>query len=53
MNPKVLTTLEYDKIIAMLAQRAASEPGRRKCLELTPVSDHNDGSLTVSIAYDF
>ena len=42
MNPKVLTTLEYDKIIAMLAQRAASEPGRRKCLELTPVSGHDE-----------
>lgn len=39
MNNKVLTTLEYDKIIQMLADRATSEPGRRKCLELKPLTD--------------
>ena len=38
MNDKVLKTLEYDKIIAMLAERAGSEPGRKLCLMLKPVS---------------
>ena len=42
MNPKVLTTLEYDKIIKMLADRATSEPGRIKCQELKPVNDYNE-----------
>ena len=42
MNDKVLTTLEYDKIIQMLADRATSEPGRKKCLELKPLSDHDE-----------
>ncbi|MCR5234769.1 MAG: endonuclease MutS2 [Lachnospiraceae bacterium] len=41
MNSKVLITLEYDKIIKLLADRATSEPGRQKCLELTPLSDHD------------
>ena len=41
MNSKVLITLEYDKIIKLLADRATSEPGRKKCMELTPLSDHD------------
>ncbi len=41
MNSKVLITLEYDKIIKLLADRATSEPGRQKCMELTPLSDHD------------
>ena len=36
MNLKVLKTLEYDKIISMLARCAGSEPGRQLCLELKP-----------------
>ena len=42
MNDKVLTTLEYDKIIKMLADRATSEPGRRKCSELKPLTDFDE-----------
>nr|MBQ8253496.1 endonuclease MutS2 [Lachnospiraceae bacterium] len=36
MNPKALTTLEYDKIIQLLADKASSSPGREMCLALTP-----------------
>lgn len=39
MNAKVLRTLEYNKIIDMLAERATSEPGRKLCLELVPSTD--------------
>ena len=39
MNQKVLTTLEYNKIIAMLADKADSEPGKKLCLELLPSTD--------------
>lgn len=42
MNKKVLTTLEYDKIIKMLSDRATSEPGLRKCSELEPLSDFEE-----------
>lgn len=36
MNTKSFHTLEYDKIIHMLADRSTSEPGRNMCLSLTP-----------------
>lgn len=36
MNRKVLHTLEYDKIISLLADKATSEPGRKMCLALQP-----------------
>ncbi len=36
MNSKTLTTLEYDKIIQLLADNASSAPGRSMCLSLTP-----------------
>lgn len=39
MNKKVLHILEYDKIIAMLTEKADSEPGRRLCGELVPDTD--------------
>ncbi len=44
MNDKVLKTLEYNKIKDMLVQRATSEPGRRKCMELKPSSDFDEVS---------
>lgn len=39
MNEKVLTTLEYNKIIEMLAGKANSEPGKKLCRELKPSTD--------------
>ena len=39
MNEKVLHTLEFDKIINILADCAGSEPGKSMCLGLRP--SHN------------
>ncbi|MDE7270270.1 MAG: endonuclease MutS2 [Acetatifactor sp.] len=39
MNQKVLKTLEYDKIIQLLTEKADSEPGKSLCRELTPSTD--------------
>ncbi len=39
MNQKVLTTLEYNKIIQLLEQKAGSEPGRKLCRQLVPSAD--------------
>lgn len=42
MNEKALKTLEYNKIIEMLAQEASSELGRRLCRSLKPMSSLED-----------
>lgn len=39
MNAKVLKTLEYDKIIQLLVAKADSEPGKRMCEALVPITD--------------
>ena len=39
MNTKVLTTLEYTKIIELLTEKADSEPGKKLCRELVPSTD--------------
>ena len=39
MNTKVLTTLEYTKIIDLLTEKADSEPGKKLCSELVPSTD--------------
>ncbi len=39
MNQKVLKTLEYNKIIDILTDKADSEPGKKLCRELTPSID--------------
>ena len=39
MNAKVLKTLEYNKIIDRLTERATSDPGRRLCRELEPMTE--------------
>ena len=39
MNTKVLTTLEYNKIIDLLTEKADSEPGKKLCRELVPSTD--------------
>ncbi len=38
MNTKVLHTLEYDKIVRRLEEKASSEPGRELCRNLTPMT---------------
>lgn len=39
MNQKVLKTLEYNKIIDLLTEKADSEPGKKLCQELVPSID--------------
>ncbi|MBQ6807093.1 MAG: endonuclease MutS2 [Lachnospiraceae bacterium] len=39
MNSKVLRVLEYNKIIEQLTEKATSEPGRKLCTELVPMTD--------------
>lgn len=39
MNEKVLTTLEYNKIINLLTEKADSEPGKNLCRTLAPSTD--------------
>lgn len=39
MNSKVLRVLEYNKIIEQLTDKATSEPGRKLCHELVPMTD--------------
>ena len=39
MNTKVLTTLEYMKIIDLLTEKADSEPGKKLCRDLVPSTD--------------
>ena len=41
MNEKVLRTLEYNKIIDLLTQKATSKPGRVLCQDLKPLTDLN------------
>ena len=39
MNEKVLSTLEYHKIILQLTEHADSEPGKKLCSQLIPETD--------------
>lgn len=39
MNEKVLQTLEYNKIIDRLVEKANSDPGRKLCQDLKPYND--------------
>ncbi len=39
MNDKVLRTLEYDKILAMLTELAATPAGKEACRSLVPMDD--------------
>lgn len=39
MNQKALKVLEYDKIIQLLAEQATSAAGKKRCLELVPMTD--------------
>lgn len=42
MNQKALATLEYNKIIAQLAEYAASAPGKEYCKNLLPSSNYGE-----------
>ena len=42
MNKKVLHTVEFDKIINLLADRATSAPAKKLCLALEPMEDLED-----------
>ena len=46
MNSKTLKTLEYDKIINLLVEKADSEPGKEMCLKLTPSISMKDIQLS-------
>ena len=39
MNEKVLYTLEYDKILARLAEFASCQEIKEACLKLRPIAD--------------
>lgn len=39
MNQKVLNTLEYNKILQILIDKADSDPGKKLCRELVPSTD--------------
>ena len=39
MNEKALHTLEYDKIVTLLEERATSAPGKALCRAITPLTD--------------
>lgn len=39
MNQKALKVLEYDKIIQLLAEQATSDAGKKRCLELVPMTN--------------
>lgn len=39
MNQKALKVLEYNKIIQLLAEQATSDAGKKRCLELIPMTD--------------
>ena len=44
MNQKVLKTLEYNKVIDLLTEKADSEPGKNLCRELAPAdAEGNQG----------
>jgi DNA mismatch repair protein MutS2 len=42
MNPKTLSTLEFDKVLARLAQHTAFSAGRALALALRPSSDYDE-----------
>jgi DNA mismatch repair protein MutS2 len=42
MNEQVLSVLEYDKIIDQLAERAATDGGKKACRELRPMDNIRD-----------
>ena len=45
MNEKTLTKLEYNKIIALLAEQASSPAGKQKCQSLMPMMDLHELNL--------
>ncbi len=52
MNKKVLQTLEFNKIIDRLTEKATSDPGRELCRKIEPMTDYNDIELAQKETYD-
>ena len=42
MKAKALTTLEYDKILDLLKEQAASQPAKERLSKLSPMTDMGD-----------
>lgn len=45
MNEKVLRVLEYTKVIGLLSEKASSDPGKNKCINLKPLTDIEEINL--------
>lgn len=52
MNKKVLQTLEFNKVIDMLVNKASSEPGKKLCYELDPMTDIDEIRKAQQETYD-
>ena len=52
MNKKVLNTLEFNKIVEMLTDKASSDPGREKCRNIDPMTELADIEKAQQETYD-
>lgn len=52
MNKKVLQTLEFNKVIDMLVEKAGSEPGKELCRKLDPMVDIDEIRNAQQQTYD-
>lgn len=52
MNKKVLQTLEFNKIVDRLLEKASSEPGRKLCAEIDPMTDLEEIEKAQQETYD-
>ena len=52
MDKKVKKTLEFNKVLDMLVEKAGSEPGKALCRELDPMTDIDEIRLAQKETYD-